>query len=318
MLGALTMAAGMLPAGAVPGAPAHGTANASEPVTQGPTAGSPAPPPTPGPTQAPVPPPGPTQAPAPPPPGTAPPPSRARIRFRIVGCRSRGFGAYREGPHRREVAIGFDDGPAALTPSFVRMLERNHARATFFLIGRQVTSAYRETLLRELRDGDVLGDHSFTHPDLLRSGQVSGQLSSTLGAIRALSVYRPCVFRPPYGAYDQSIVVAARSLGLATVLWNVDPTDWALPGTPAIEQRVLAQVRPGSIILSHDGGGPRGETLAAYPAIIAALRGRGYHIVTIPELLGFRPVYMPCIRLCEGLGVPHAEVPRDALIERAP
>jgi len=300
------MAAGMLPARAAPGAPAHRPPDALQPVARGATASTPAPQP-----------PGPAQAPAPSQP-TEIPPSRARIRFRIVGCHSNGSGAYREGPRRREVAIGFDDGPAVLTPSFVGMLERNHARATFFLIGQQVTAAYRETLLRELRDGDALGDHSFTHPDLVRSGGASGQLSRTLRAIRALTGYTPCVFRPPYGSYDESVVATARSLGLATVLWNVDPTDWALPGTAAIEQRVLAQVRPGSIIVSHDGGGPRGETLAAYPAIFAALRGRGYHVVTIPELLGFRPVFRPCIRLCEGLGVPRAQVPRDALIERAP
>ena len=77
-------------------------------------------------------------------------------------------------------------------------------------------------------------------------------------------------------------------------------------------------MQPGSIILSHDGGGPRSETLAAYPSIIAALRRRGYRIITIPEMLDFRPVYRPCILLCDGIGVPRAEVPRDALIERAP
>jgi hypothetical protein len=76
---------------------------------------------------------------------------------------------------------------------------------------------------------------------------------------------------------------------------------------------VLSQVQPGSIVISHDGGGPRGQTLAAYPTIIAALRARGYRIVTIPELLGLRPVYVPCIRLCDGLGVTRAELPRDAL-----
>ena len=240
-----------------------------------------------------------------------------RALYRIVGCRSRGQLAYRHGPHLREVAIGFDDGPAALTPAFVRMLERVRARATFFLIGSQVTASYRGTLLRELRDGDVLGDHSFTHPDLVRSGGVRTQLSATIRAIRSLSGYTPCVFRPPYGAYDQSTVRTAQGLGLATVLWDVDPVDWARPGTQAIERRVLAQVQPGSIILSHDGGGPRAETLAAYPSIIDRLRARGYRIVTIPELLGFRPVYRPCILLCAGIGVPRKEVPRDAVVERA-
>ena len=102
------------------------------------------------------------------------------------------------------------------------------------------------------------------------------------------------------------------------MLWNVDPSDYTQPGSGAIEQRVLAQVRPGSIIISHDGGGPRGQTLAAYPGIIAALRSRGYRIVTIPQLLGFRPIYVPCVKLCDGIGVPRGELPRGAIVRRAP
>jgi peptidoglycan/xylan/chitin deacetylase (PgdA/CDA1 family) len=237
--------------------------------------------------------------------------------YRIVGCRSHGRFAYLHGAARREVAIGFDDGPAADTGAFVTMLERSHAKATFFMVGRQITGRYRPTVLRELRDGDALGDHTFNHPDLTRSGSVRAELESTIGAIRSLSGYTPCVLRPPYGAYDPSVLRTARSLGLATVMWNVDPRDWALPGTGAIAQQVLAQVRPGSIIISHDGGGPRGETLAAYPSIIASLRARGYRMVTIPELLGFRPVYRPCVLLCYGIGIPRRLLPADAIVERA-
>jgi peptidoglycan/xylan/chitin deacetylase (PgdA/CDA1 family) len=239
-------------------------------------------------------------------------------RYRLVGCRSRGSSAYFHGPHAREVAIGFDDGPAAATPAFVSMLERARARATFFMIGSQVNAGERSLLLRELRDGDVLGDHSYSHPDLTRTGGVREQLLRTLGVIRSVSGYTPCVFRPPYGAVNSSVVQSARSLGLATVLWNVDPTDWAQPGTGAIVQRVLAQVQPGSIIISHDGGGPRGQTLAAYPQIIAALHSRGYRIVTIPELLGFHSVYRPCVKQCAGIGVPRGGLERGAIIERAP
>lgn len=253
------------------------------------------------------------------PPGKPSPSKQApRTLYRIVGCRSRGNSAYLHGPSVKEVAIGFDDGPAPDTPAFVTMLEKAHVRATFFMIGEQVSGSYRATLLWELRNGDVLGDHTFTHPELTRTANVRGQLAETIGVIRQVSGYRPCVFRPPYGAYDQSIVDTARSLGLATVLWNVDPTDYALPGTAAIEQRVLAQVQPGSIIISHDGGGPRGETLAAYPYIFAALKRRGYRIVTIPELLGFRPVYRACIKLCDGIGIARARLPRGAITELAP
>jgi peptidoglycan/xylan/chitin deacetylase (PgdA/CDA1 family) len=237
--------------------------------------------------------------------------------YRIVGCRSHGSSDYFHGPYAREVAIGFDDGPAADTPQFVSMLEREHVRATFFMIGEQVNSGYRSLMLRELRDGDVLGDHTYTHPDLTRSGEVRAQLQRTINAISGVSGYTPCVFRPPYGAVDSSVVQTARSLGLATVLWNVDPVDWSVPGTSTIVQRVLAQVQRGSIIISHDGGGPRGETLAAYPTIINALRSRGYRIVTIPEMLGFRPVYRACIKLCAGIGLPRNKLPRGAITERA-
>jgi peptidoglycan/xylan/chitin deacetylase (PgdA/CDA1 family) len=110
------------------------------------------------------------------------------------------------------------------------------------------------------------------------------------------------------------VVETARSLGLATIVWNVDPTDCALPGTQAIEQRVLAQVQPGSIILSHDGGGPRGETLAAYPSIIAALRRRGYRFVTVPQLLGYRGIYKRCRRDC-GEAAIQEPLPPDSIVQ---
>jgi peptidoglycan/xylan/chitin deacetylase (PgdA/CDA1 family) len=238
--------------------------------------------------------------------------------YRVVGCRSTGTAAHREGPHRKEVAFGFDDGPWTDTRAFVEMLARARARATFFMIGRQIVPADRSLLLLELRDGDVLGDHTFSHPDLTRSGEVRGQLERTIAVIRALSGYTPCVFRPPYGDYDPAVLRTARSVGLSTVLWNVDPADYTLPGSRTIEQRVLAQVQPGSIVISHDGGGPRGETLAAYPGIIAKLRARGYRIVTVLELLGYAPIFEPCIKLCDGIGMPRRLLPRGAIITRAP
>ncbi|HTY96170.1 MAG TPA: polysaccharide deacetylase family protein [Solirubrobacteraceae bacterium] len=248
----------------------------------------------------------------------APPPSEKQPLYRISGCRSTGTVAYYHGPARREVAIGFDDGPAPDTAAFVKMLAANHTRATFFMIGRQISSAYRKVMLRELREGDVLGDHTFTHPDLEAVPDVREQLQRTLAVIRSLTGYTPCVFRPPYGDYDTSVLRTARSLGLATVLWNVDPSDWEVPPVATIVSRVLAEVQPGSIIISHDGGGPRANTLAAYPRIIAALRRRGLRIVTIPELLGFRPVYVHCVKLCDGLGLPRDELPRDAIVTPAP
>ena len=241
-----------------------------------------------------------------------------QVRYRPVGCVRRGPAvAYLNGPHRKVVALSFDDGPYPLTPQFVQMLRANRAVATFFMIGRQVTSRYQGTLHAELRDGDALGDHTWSHPDLLASGEVRGQLQRTLQVIRGLSGFTPCVFRPPYGDYDSSVVKTASSLGLATVLWDVDPSDYVLPGVSAIVHRVLAQVKPGAIIISHDGGGPRGQTLAAYPLIIHALRARGYRFLTVPQLLGFHMVYRRCVRDCEDADIT-GQPPPGSIIENPP
>jgi peptidoglycan-N-acetylglucosamine deacetylase len=248
--------------------------------------------------------------------GSRKPPIASPVRYRPIGCVRRGPAVvYRHGPRRKEVALSFDDGPYQLTPRFVRMLKANHAVATFFMIGEQVTARYRATLHEELRNGDALGDHTYTHPDLVLAGGVRSQLQRTIRAIRGLSGYIPCVFRPPYGDYDSSVVRTAASLGLASILWEVDPSDYTLPGVSAIEQRVLSQLRPGAIVLSHDGGGPRGQTLAAYPHIIRALRARGYRFVTVPTLLGFHAVYRRCVRDCEGAAIA-GRPPPGSIIER--
>jgi peptidoglycan-N-acetylglucosamine deacetylase len=206
-------------------------------------------------------------------------------------------GCLRHGPElvhhgartRRAVALTFDDGPWPDTPQFVRVLEAARVPATFFLIGRQVPG-HAALLKRELADGDALGNHTFSHPDLMRAGGARSQLMGTNVAIERASSYRPCLFRPPYGSYDRAVVGVAAAQRLTTVLWDVDPRDWSRPGTAAIVARVLAGVRGGSIVLMHDGGGPRQQTLQALPRIIAALRRRGFAFVTVPEMLGYPPV----------------------------
>jgi peptidoglycan/xylan/chitin deacetylase (PgdA/CDA1 family) len=80
---------------------------------------------------------------------------------------------------------------------------------------------------------------------------------------------------------------------MRTINWDVDPQDWSLPGTEAIYSNIVSHARNGSIILMHDGGGPRSETLAALPRIIDALRARGFGFATVSELLGYRILYRP-------------------------
>jgi peptidoglycan/xylan/chitin deacetylase (PgdA/CDA1 family) len=222
--------------------------------------------------------------------------------------------AYRSGPDRLVAALSFDDGPSIDTAAFVAMLKANRVPGTFFEIGDQIAPAYFKTMRTMLRDGDAIGDHTFTHPKLVDSDDVATQLAATITAIRSATGYTPCVFRPPYGLYNASIEATARALGLATIMWNVDPSDYLQPGVQVIEQRVLEEVQPGSIIISHDGGGPRAQTLAAYPYIIAALRKRGYHFETVPRLLGFHTIYRRCTTRCRGEGV-RAPPPKGSIVE---
>ena len=116
----------------------------------------------------------------------------------------------------------------------------------------------------------------------------SAQLEHTNAVIRRVTGFTPCLFRPPGGSTGADLVARVRALGMTSVLWSADPFDWRMPGTSAIVGRVLAQAGPGGIILDHDGGGPRGQTLAAAPEIVAALRARGYTFVTVSTLLGYR------------------------------
>ncbi|HEX4107989.1 MAG TPA: polysaccharide deacetylase family protein [Solirubrobacteraceae bacterium] len=245
---------------------------------------------------------------------TPPPSSGQTVYYRPIGCRSRP-GVYRGiSTHRKVVALSFDDGPYTLTPQFVSMLAAEHVPATFFMIGEEITGADAALLKRELRAGDALGDHTWTHPDL-DDANVEYQLSSQLNRVQSLTGYTPCVFRPPYGDYDGHVLAVAASLHLATILWAVDPSDYTLPGVSAIEQRVLSAAQPGDIILSHDGGGPRQQTLAAYPDIINTLRRRGYSFETVPQLLGFATVYRKCIAQCGDAAISYSQVPRGSIIE---
>ena len=211
---------------------------------------------------------------------------------RPVGCtRPRSEFVSQAHTRQRTVALTFDDGPSQYTPQVLSVLERNHVNATFFVIGDQVASraAY---VRRELRDGDVVGDHTWSHANVSGGGALArGQLQSALGAIQRVSGFRTCVFRAPYGAVSGALFSVASQLGLTTIQWNVDPRDWARPGVDAIVSNVLANVRPGYIVIMHDGGGPRSQTVAALPRIIRTLRSRGYTFDTIPELLGQSVLY---------------------------
>ena len=224
-------------------------------------------------------------------------PDRREVRFRLrrmqpIGCRDSGPSPVLHGSRsRKRVALTFDDGPSAYTPKILDVLRRKHALGTFFDLGAQIPG--KEKLLRSiLRGGHELANHSLAHQ--FKPSRAS--MAATSARIEEASGFRPCLFRPPYGAYDSRVVGDASSLGMTTVNWDVDPQDWTTPGSEAIYQRVVSKTRPGSIVLMHDGGGDRSQTVAALPRIIRKLRHRGYRFTTVSRLLGQRVTWGPVHR----------------------
>jgi peptidoglycan/xylan/chitin deacetylase (PgdA/CDA1 family) len=208
---------------------------------------------------------------------------------RAVGCTGGSPGLVTNGPRdRKVVALTFDDGPSDYTDDFLQVLREKDARATFFEVGQVMPG--REEVMREiLAQGSELGDHTMDHVEFPDYEQIAGAAAR----IRAYTRFQPCLFRPPGGAVDAGVIATAGSLGLRTVNWDVDPRDWSNPGIGAIYADVVDHVQPGSIVVMHDGGGPRAETLAALPQIIDTLRGRGYRFATVTELLGGSILYRP-------------------------
>jgi peptidoglycan-N-acetylglucosamine deacetylase len=208
---------------------------------------------------------------------------------RVVGCGGGRAGELRNGPRDHSVvALTFDDGPGPYTEAFLAVLRQKHVHGTFFEIGQEVPGR-EETMRRILRDGNEIGNHTTHH------GFYPGywDLMETNALIRSATHFQPCLFRPPGGAVNASVVSDAGAAGLKTILWDVDPSDWTNPGSGAVYSRVVGAAQAGSIILMHDGGGNRGGTLAALPQIIDTLRARGYRFATVSGLLGHRFVYKP-------------------------
>jgi peptidoglycan/xylan/chitin deacetylase (PgdA/CDA1 family) len=190
------------------------------------------------------------------------------------------------GSKGNELALTFDDGPGPYTQQLVATLNRLHVQATFFAIGEEERYFSAGTSL-ELRSGDVVGDHTETHPMLasLSEHDQREELVEQIARIELLGGPRPILFRPPYGSFNATTFRLLHQLHLLMVLWSTDTDDYQLPGVPAIVQSALAGAHPGAIILMHDAGGDRSETIAALPEIVKGLRKRGLHPVTIPRLM---------------------------------
>lgn len=216
----------------------------------------------------------------------------AGMAWAVRGRSSAVFGpsVWRGQPGRGTIALTFDDGPGPATAPILEILDRYRASATFFQCGENVLRA--PELTRAVRDaGHEVGNHSHTHPNFaLRSaGFIQDEFRRAQDAIAAASDVAPVLMRPPYGVRWFGFRETQRRLGLQSVMWSVIGRDWKL-SAPAIADRIVKGAEDGAIVCLHDGRGTlknpdTSATVEAVRRIVPALLAKGYHLVTVPQLL---------------------------------
>jgi cellulose synthase/poly-beta-1,6-N-acetylglucosamine synthase-like glycosyltransferase/peptidoglycan/xylan/chitin deacetylase (PgdA/CDA1 family) len=199
----------------------------------------------------------------------------------------------RYGRRDKQIALTFDDGPdPVFTPMILDTLRSRGVHATFFIIG-QNAEVHPELLKRTFREGHEIGNHTFTHPNLalVPRSVTRVELNATERLIEAILNRRTALLRPPYfgdaepTTADELVPISiAQTLGYISVGLHIDPDDWAEPGVDSIIARTLNQLDRGNIVLLHDSGGDRYETVAALGPLIDSIKARGYRLVTVSEL----------------------------------
>jgi peptidoglycan-N-acetylglucosamine deacetylase len=187
-----------------------------------------------------------------------------------------------EGPY---VALTFDDGPHGVnTPRLLDILKQRKVKGTFFVVG-QCVAEYPEIAKRIVDEGHEIANHSWSHPQLTRIGEVSviDQLGRTHDVVKQTTGHTMTLLRPPYGAFSANQQAwAYRKWGYKCILWDVDTLDWKHRDAGRTQASILQNTRPGSIILTHDIHKP---TIDAMPASIDGLLAKGFKFVTVSELL---------------------------------
>lgn len=191
----------------------------------------------------------------------------------------------------KAVALTFDDGPSPkYTPQIMALLKQYHAHGTFFVMGCKV-ERYPWLIQAQLRDGNEIGNHSFSHPRMTNEDQLSREreLERTSLDLDLLGCPQKRNFRPPYSAYDDRLKAYLGNTGRRLILWSLDSGDWRGLLAPEIIKNVLTRVHNGSIIIFHDSCEQartnRHPTVEALRTILPALQAQGYRMVTISELL---------------------------------
>lgn len=182
------------------------------------------------------------------------------------------------------VHLTFDDGPGPYTARVLDILAAKGVRATFCQIGKQVGD-YSAVEKRIVADGHQLCNHSWDHPlgfGSLAVPRVLSEINRAEQAIKAFSGVAPGYLRAPGGEFGRPVQVAAAKIGTHLLGWGADTEDWKKPGVDTIMANAMNEISPGAIILMHDGGGDRSQTLAALPLLIDKLRADGYTFSALP------------------------------------
>jgi peptidoglycan/xylan/chitin deacetylase (PgdA/CDA1 family) len=185
------------------------------------------------------------------------------------------------------VALTFDDGPGPYTDRLLQILKDNDAKATFFLIGNKV--AVDPAGAKRIADaGMEIGNHTWEHPNMatIPTDDIAGQFSRANDAIAAATGRTPTLYRPAGGLSTDAVRQTAGRFGLAEILWDVIPFDWANDSnTAATRYLLMTQIKPGSVVLFHD---TYSSTVDLVYQFIPVLKANGYRMVTVSELLGPR------------------------------
>ncbi|AOR30470.1 oligosaccharide deacetylase [Streptomyces fodineus] len=184
----------------------------------------------------------------------------------------------------RHMMLTFDDGPDPdYTPHILDTLAKYDVPAMFFLCGECVVDN-KELVARMAEEGHAVGNHTWTHPLLtaLNRREIRDEMESTSDVIEDCYGERPQWFRAPYGAWNRAAFQLGAEMGMEPMAWTVDTTDWMEPGTDTIIDRVESGAAPGVVVLSHDAGGDRSQTVHAIREWLPHLLESGYHM-TVPR-----------------------------------
>lgn len=201
----------------------------------------------------------------------------------------RGEVIYRVPTKEKVCALTYDDGPhPKYTPEILAILKKYDVKATFFMIGRDMEK-YPDVVKAVLKQGNVIANHTYTHPRNIEAStqaQVIKELEKCEDVIESITGKRAHLFRPPRGLIDGQVFTIAEEEGYRTVLWTVCADHHDAPTPELMAKRVTEHIRPGAVILAHDGSFPsRWKDVAATPLIIEGLKKKGYRFVTVPELI---------------------------------